>query len=1117
MPGGGSIACECGFQNNPGTRYCESCGINLHERCACGAGFRAQQKFCGECGKPLRTARAVPRRIRTPQHLKERMVADRSRAGENKIVTVLFADVVGSTALTSDLPAEETDRILGPAVELMAGVAHRYDAHVRESGDGIMACFGAPIAHEDHAVRACNAALDIQAAMRRHAAEVRRDFGLLLQVRVGMNSGEIFARVEDESGDFIDLRTQGNPINLAKKIEALAAPGTILLARGTLSLAEGFIRTGPIETMTMTGINDRLLEVCELHGVNTRMRIHARAARGLSKFVGRKDEINSLARAAALAQSRRGQVVALVGEPGVGKSRVFLEFGRSSSIQGWLVLEASSVSYGQATSYLPLVDLLTRYFDIEGRDDEGLVREKIIRKISSLGEPKLIARAPLIFGIFGMATTEDAWTMLSPSERQAQMFDALKHLLIRESQNQPLCLLFEDLHWVDQETQSFLDVLVDSMPAARVLMLVNYRPQYQVPWAWTRKTHFSQLHIEPLPPASADELLEVLLGPRDELVPVKQELIRIAEGNPLYLEESLRNLIEKGVLSRNAGQWRQVSALPERGRVSPDIAALVAERIDRLEPHLKQTLQCAAVIGNDISRPLLEAVSDLQESELAKAVRELQAAEFLYEKTLFPETEYSFKHSMTREVAYGQLPSNRRTDVHARACSALERLAAGRLEEHVERLADHAERGGIWDKAFEYLQRSGAKAYSLYANVEAAHFFERALEALRHLPSDRAMLEQAADLRFELRNALLALGKTDRILQCLKEIEPLLDALGDPLRRARYSAYRCNHHFLAGEQRDAIEFGNTGLRYARECGDRSIIGELLYRLGQSYHALGDYRQAIVLLEQSLDFTAEERDRGRFGLAVIPAVANRTWLVNALVERGDFSAGMGHAKRALEIAKSAEHPLSEVLAWLATGHLLLRKGECEGAVRAMELGLDLCDKWSLRVWRPRLSSVLGVACARNGDPARGLDLARQAVTDAEQMGLKVDRALLLVRLGQALLIAGSAAEALAFGREALEIARAHTAQGDEAWARFLIARACWVAHPQDLEESMSQLVRALDLACASEARPLMAFCGTMLGAVHERRGDTTTARQFTAAADASYKELGMRPLPLDPVH
>ena len=1110
MPSSAGNQCvKCGFQNEEPVDYCVSCGENLRARCLhCHAPVRSNQSYCGKCGQPLGAALGGSSRIQTPQHLAERI---RSAEGERKIATVLFADIAGSTALIGNLDAEEASRILKPTVDIMVNIVHRYEGITREQGDGIMASFGAPVALEDHAVRACYAALDMQEAMRLLAAEVRREFGMLFEVRIGINSGPVVVTVNRQE-DFVDFRVDGIAIHIAKRVESLASPGTILLTRDTLALAEGFVRVGALGSVPLRGIANQV-EVCELEGINTRMRIHALAKRGLSKFVGRKDEIERLSQAATRAKSGHGQVVALVGEAGVGKSRIFLEFARSPDMQGWLMLQGGSVSYGKATSYLPLIELLNGYFEIQGRDNEHQVRERIARKLLALGDEKLLAQLPLFAVAFGTRVSDEASRNLTPPERQSLMFDALKRLLIRESQKQPLCVVFEDLHWIDAETQTFLEMLLESIPAAGVLVLFNYRPEYENRWAG--KSYFSQVRVDPLPAASADELLDMLLGSHSELHPIKHRLIEATQGNPLFLEESVRSLIESGVLDQTSGHGCGAGSLPA-DFVPRTIDALLAARIDRLRPELKEILQCASVIGNDIPEELLEAVTGIARPDLRHAVRQLQAAEFLYEKALFPETEYAFKHSMTREVTYASLLRERRKTLHARAARSLEALVEGHLDEHVERLADHAEKGGIWNKALDYLQRSGSKAYSLYANVDAARFFERALVVLRKLPETRETLEQAVDLRFELRNALLPLGETDRIFRCLKEIEPVLAALGDKLRSARHAAFWCNHHFLIGEQRRAIELGEGGLRLVRECGDRVVEGELLYRLGQSYNALGEYRQAIVLLEKSLEFTADNRGRDRFDLTVIPSVVNRTWLVYALVERGDFGAGMGHAKRALEIAENAEHPLSEVLGWLSIGHLLLRKGELEGAVSALERSLDLCDRWSLRVWRPRLVSTLAVAYARLGRTKEGLQLAQQAIAGAEQMRLIVDKAGLLVRLGQVSLWAGRIETALTLGKQAVEIAAAHEAKGDEAWARFLIGRACWASDPKDLNESAKQLDISLRLAVACEARPLTAFCQTTLGGIYTRRGDQVVAQKFAATAANTYQELGMRPLPLDPL-
>jgi class 3 adenylate cyclase/tetratricopeptide (TPR) repeat protein len=1103
------IKCECGVSNDEQARYCESCGINLRERCPnldCRAAIRAHQRFCRDCGTSLAAIQGRTTPAQPPAHLAQQILGAVSADGERKIVTLLFADLANSTELISNLDAEEANRILEPTLDRMIEAVHRYQGTVTHTaGDGIMAIFGAPIAHEDHAVRACYAALDIQESMRVLAAEMRREFGVQLQVRVGINSGPVLVMVKAHGEDVsVDYRAVGRTTHVAARLQALAAPGTILLTRDSFALAKGFIRVGAFEAVTIRGI-DAPVEVCELNGVNTRMRFHALAARDLSKFVGREDEIEMLERAAALAQSGHGQVVGLVGEAGVGKSRAFWEFGRSPAVRGWLTLEAGSVSYGKATSYLPLLDLMSRYFDIQPRDDERRMREKISGKLFALGEKKLLAQTPFFLGALGWGGKDEAWTGLAPAERQKELFNALKQLLIRESREQPLCLVFEDLHWIDAETQNFLDALLDSVPAARVLLLVNFRPEYEIHWA--KKSFYSQARIDPLPASNAAELLDALLGQNVELALVKDTLIKVTEGNPLFLEESVRSLVESGVLVGSPGAYRPTGPVPA-AFLPQSIEALVAARIDRLEPKVKEILQCAAVIGHDVPHALLEAVARLPAQELEKGVHELQMAEFLYEKTLFPETEYTFKHSMTREVAYSSLLRERRRALHAQAAHALVHIA--RADEHVERVAQHAEQGGLWQMAVEYLQRAGKKAFALYANVEAADFFERAVVALSHLPQSRVTLELGVDLRIELRNALLPLAEVDRILAALQGMEPILETLGDKARSARHAAFRCNHHFLIGEQRRAIEYGEAGLQLARAAGERAIEGELLYRVGQSYYTLGEYRRAIELLEKSVQLTGDKREE----LTMIPSVVAHTWLAIALTELGEFAGGMVHAKLALAVAEQAEHQLSQVLGWLAIGYLLLRKGEVDGSVGALERGMELCDRWSLRIWRPRVASSLGVAYGRAGRAEAGLVLARQAVTDVERMRLTVDKAMVLVRLGQAALLAGHVQEAEARGRQALEIALAHEEKGYEAWARFLIGRAAWAAGPQNATPAAAQIERALQLALASEARPLVAYCQSTLGAIRQRGGEEATAKQLAAAADAAYAQLGMRPLPLE---
>jgi len=1104
-----NLTCECvacGFRNEREARFCSSCGTSLYERCPkCGATLRARQNFCRSCGEPLAGIESSVPKLPTPPHLAKRISLTNA---ERKIATVLFADIANSTEVIGDLDPEAAGRLLLPVVEIMTGAVHRYDGIVvRDRGDGIMASFGAPIALEDHAIRACYAALDIQAAIQDHAVGVARSLGLPLEIRIGINSGPILVTVKQDEGTTRDIRVDGMTTHIAARLEPLAIPGTILLTRDTMALAEGFVQSLAIGHHSLKGIHEPV-QVFRLEGINTRIRIHALAARGMSKFVGREPEIEALRRAAQQAMLGHGRVVALAGEAGLGKSRVFLEFIKSSVLDGWLVLEAGSVSYGKATSYLPLVDLLTRYFDIQGRDDENRVREKVVEKLSIFGEEKLLSQTPFFLGALGMSVHNDDWLNLLPVERQRVMFDALKRLLIRESQRQPVCLVFEDLHWIDAETLAFLEIFLDSIPAARVLLLVNYRSEYQT--SWSGRSYFSQLRLDPLPLASANEMLETLLGSHAEIIGIRQALIDLTEGNPLFLEESVKSLIESGALAETAGHQRPPSSTLI-DFIPRTIEALLASRIDRLEADVKELLQCAAVIGNDIPRPLIEAVAG-PSWDIDSGIRELQVSEFIYEKTLFPEIVYTFKHAMSREVAYKSMVKERSRALHAATAHAIISLAAGRIEEQVESVARHAELGGLLDMAVEYLERAGIKAFALYANNEASGFFERALNALRKLPKSRDTLEHMVDLQFQLRNSLIALCELNRIRRCLDEVEQILADLGDDLRAARHAAFRCNHHFLAAEQRRAIEYGENGLDLARKCGDRALIGELLYRVGQCYHLLGQNRRAIALLEESADFTAAPGEGRKMELSVIPAVVSRTWLVSPLVECGEFKTAMVHAKRALEIAEKAEHPLSQVLGWLGVGHVLRRKGELDGAISALEHGLALCNRYALPIWHLRLLSSLGVAYAFSGRTDEGLHLAREALIGAEQMQIIVDQPMFLVHLGQAALISGVASEAAIYGKRALELAIANEDKASEAWAILVVSqvRMCLILDYTAGEQLVRDLGTALTIADACGARPLAALCKTVMGLVYQKRGETGRADEFIASAHRIYSELDMRP-------
>jgi class 3 adenylate cyclase len=632
----------------------------------------------------------------TPPYLAEKILTSRSALeGERKQVTVLFADLKDSTELIRGLDPEAAQQLLDPALHHMMDAVHRFEGTVNQVlGDGIMALFGAPLAHEDHALRACYAALAMQTVMRAYTEEVRRTRGLELRMRVGLNSGEVVVRAIGNDLH-MDYSAVGETTHLAARMEQLATPGSTRLTVPTLRLVEGLVQVTALGLVPVKGLEEPI-EVFELVGASAiRRRLQARAARGLTRFVGRQQELVALQQTLAQAGAGHGQVVAIVGEAGVGKSRLVYEFIHSHYTPGWLVLESASVSYGKATPYFPVIDLLKRYSHVEERDATRTIRAKVTGQVLTL-DPALQDTLPALLSLLDALPDDSLFLKLDPPQRRQRTLDALKRILLRESQEQPLLLVFEDLHWIDSETQALLNSLVESLPTARLLLLVNYRPEYQ--HSWGSKTYYTQLRLDPLPPSSAEDLLQALVGEDTSLVPLKQLLIERTAGNPFFLEESVRTLVETGVLMGTPGAYRLAQSLPTI-QVPVTVQAVLAARIDRLPPEEKRLLQTAAMIGTEIPLPLLQAIAEVQEDAVQRGLAHLQAAEFLYETRLFPEREYTFKHALTHEVAYGSLLLERRRGLHARIVDALEGLAGDRVTEQIERLAHHALRGEVWDKA----------------------------------------------------------------------------------------------------------------------------------------------------------------------------------------------------------------------------------------------------------------------------------------------------------------------------------------------------------------------------------------------------------------------------------
>ena len=1008
---------QCQQDNPTHARFCLGCGCRLALACgSCGAELPGTARFCLQCGQAVATftvgTRSSGPETYTPKHLAEKILTSKGALeGERKQVTVLFADLKGSMELLADRDPEDARKIIDPVLELMMEAVHRYEGTVNQvMGDGIMALFGAPLAHEDHATRACYAALRMQNAVAHYAEDIRKRYGVDVQIRVGLNSGDVVVR--SIGNDLhMDYTAVGQTTHLAARMEQLARPGTTLITETTLRGAEGFVQVKPLGPTPIKGLAEPIA-VYEVAGAGTaRTRLQASMVRGLTCFVGRDAEVDQLRQALEQAGSGRGQIVAVVGEPGVGKSRLFYEFIHSHRTQGWLVLESSSVSYGKATPYLPMVDLLKGYFKIAEQDDMRAVRAKVTGNVLTLDEGLKDSVAPLLW-VLDELPKDHEFMGLDAATRRTRTLEAVKRVLLRESRTQPLLLVFEDLHWIDAETQGLLDVLVESLPTASILLAVNYRPEYQQPWG--NKSYYRQLRIDALPPDTARALLETLLGDQPALHPIRRLLIERTEGNPLFLEESVRALVEMEVLVGERGAYR-LGKDPGAIQIPATVQAILAARIDRLPADDKRLLQVASVIGKDLPWTLLLETSEQSEDHLRAGLARLQAAEFVYEAKLFPDLEYTFKHALTHEVAYGSLLHDRRRALHTQIVGAIERVYADRLGEHVDRLAHHAFRGEMWGKALQYLREMGTSGSK--PSIDAAAVMGGA--------------ESAGHLWFR--------GEYDR-------------ALTLALRERTFSA----------------SFGNFGW---------TILSNT--RLGQIYHSLGDYPKATEALTRTVTLLEGDLKRQTFEAAGLPAVLSRVWLAFCVAECGNAREAAALAEEATAIAEAEDHAYSLVIAHAGTGMLHNLGGDHEGAIAPLERGLVIARLADIPLLFPLIAAPLGRAFALTGRTEDGLRLLEDAVQRAEDMQWGANHALRLMWLGEAHLRSGDESAARRLGTRALELARRQGERGHEAHVLRLLGQIAGSGAAPDLEQASQYYLEGLTLAKTLGMQPLAALLASSL--------------------------------------
>ena len=1095
---------QCQHENPAVAKFCLECGTRFPLGCTkCGTDLPAGAKFCLECGEATRAQPTVESHLAspiayTPKHFAEKILTSKNALeGERKQVTVLFADIKGSMELLADRDPEEARKILDPLLEHMMEAVHRYEGTVNQvMGDGIMALFGAPLAHEDHAVRACYAALRMQESVNRYADGVRRIEGVPIQIRVGLNSGEVVVR-SIGSDLKMDYTAVGQTTHLAARMEQMAMPGSILMSADTLQLAEGYVEVKPLGPVIVKGMLDAI-KIYEVIGAGVaRSRLQAAVARGLTRFVGRDAETEQLCKALEQARAGHGQVVGVVGEPGVGKSRLFFEFSHSHRTQEWLILESGSVSYGKATAYLPVIDLLKGYFDIQDRDDARKIREKVTGKLLTV-DAALESTLTAFLGLLDVPVDDPKWKALDPAQRRQLTLGAVKLLLLRESQVQPLILLFEDLHWIDSETQAVLDSLVESLPTARMLLLVNYRPEYQ--HGWGSKTYYHQLRIDPLAAESAQELLDGLFGKDISWQPLKKALIERTEGNPFFLEESVRTLVETKVLTGERGSYRLEKTL-QSTQVPMTVQAVLAARIDRLAPEEKRLLQSAAVIGKDVPFRLLQGIADQSEQELRRGLTDLQAAEFLYETRLFPDLEYTFKHALTHEVAYGSVLHERRRALHARIVETIENLFSDRIAEQVERLAHHAYRAELWEKAVEYLHQLGKKAIARSANPEAITCLEQALVALNHVPESRQTIEKTLDIRVDLGPALIATNgfSAPEVEENYTRARVLCDQLGETPQLFPVLWGLARTHDIRGELRVGAELGRELLTLAQKLQDPALLLEAHHELWANLSALGELTTARLHVEQGFPLYDPQKHRQHafFYGGHDPGVCCAFHAADLLWQLGYPDQALQKSRDSVIMARELAHSstLSFALSFAAWFHQFL--GDRQAVKAHVEENIALATEQGFFAGRVHTEFLRGWLVAEGGNAETGIRQMSKNLANQQARRISLRFAHSAALLAEALRKSARTSEALNVVTEAIATSQRGGGRYYEAELHRIKGELLLGQSPRAGEAGENCLVQAIEIASRQSAKSLELRASMSLSRLWQRHGKREEARKLLA--------------------
>jgi len=1102
---------KCQAANREGVKFCEECGARLELTCpGCGAAIPLGKRFCGECGKivvepkaPHHVDYSQPRSY-TPKHLAEKILAARTTIeGERKQVTVLFADVKGFTSISEKLDPEDVQTLISECLVFFTEEIHRYEGAIAQFlGDGVMALFGAPIAHEDAPQRALYAALAIRERLREYSEKLKKQ-GIEFSMRIGINTGlVVVGRIGDDLT--MEYTAMGDTVNLASRMESTAEPGTIQVSENTYRLTEGYFEFKPLGEIEVKGKKEPVKAYQLLGTGQAKTRLGVAEMRGLTRFVGRQKELDQLMDCYGKAKVGQGQVVGIVGEPGVGKSRLLLEF-RNTLPQGeYSYLEGDCLHYGGSIAYLPFLDIFRAYFDFAEGEQESLVKSKMAKKIASL-DGKLQGILPPLQDILSLKVQDEEYLKLEPQQRREQVFEAIRTLLIRESLNRPLVLAIEDLHWIDNTSEELLTYFIDGLANTRVLLILLYRPEYTP--LWVSKSYYSQIRVDQLPTGSSSDLVQAILEGGEIAEELRALILNRASGNPLFIEEFTHTLLERGYIQRKNGCYA-LTVKSSDIQVPETIQGIIAARIDRLQEDLKHTMQVASVIGRDFAYRILQTITTMKQ-ELKSCLLNLQELEFIYEKSMFPELEYMFKHALTQEVAYNSLLLKRRKEIHEKIGQAIENLYPDRLEEFYEILAHHYSRSDNTDKAYQYLVLAGAKAARNYAHWEGISFYKEAIGLLNKRPATEENKKKGIEVRLLMTIPIRYVGYPEGSVEVLQEGERLSRELGDERSLAQFLSLLSFYYWMKGESLRGLSYAEDCFKEAEATQDIELVAAIGMQLCHSYMTAGKWQKVAEVASQVtslVDSSGRQYDSFGWGANVY------AWLQAmhgaSMAALGDFRQAEALCEKGLRFALEIKDLPCIGFAEMYYATAYAAKGNGRKAVTHAENALRLCEETQLLSLLASVRNHLAWGYLLLGE----LETAREHV----EKGLESDRAVgtsilsswYYLLMGQIHLESGDWASARSYADEGLKVAQTHGEKWCEGMLSLILGRALAKADPLQTapgEKCIRQGIKTLD---DLRLRASSALGYLYLGEIYTDTDQTEKALENLKKAETEYTEMGM---------